>query len=390
MGGKRRVAIAIELEQPFAHHTQVFAGALRYAEEHDWECVIDEFPAYKSNQRPARFRDYDGVIARADPRMAARLRRKRIPLVNTWFSSPVKNVPGVYLDLAEVGRLAVRHLVDRAYRQIIMFGSTATRDERVVAEAVAEASAEAGVRVHFFDHPVVKIANPESWLQQERAICRSLEDVEPPVGIFGVPSSAVRYVANLCLGLGWHVPGDVALLCAMGTPGHVDLPRPSLSSIDMKWDLVGYEAAALLDRLLDGQPPPKGPILIPPSGVVARESTDHIAVEDNLVAAELEHICSHMRERLTVEDIATKLKVSPRLLQCRFAEALERPVSVEIRRLRMEAAKRLLMDKQRRTGDIAEEVGFRLATRMNEVFQRELGMTPGTYRKQVLGERAKR
>lgn len=380
MARKRRVAIAIELEQPFAHHTQVFAGTQQYADEHDWECVIDEFPAYKSHQRPAIFRDYDGVVARADRRMADRLQRKGIPLVNTWFSTPVKHVPGVYLDLAEVGRLGVRHLVDRGFRQIVAFGSTATLDARVLAEALGVAAAEAGATVQFFDHPGVDIGNPELWLQQERATCRSLENVEPPVGIFCVSSSAVRYVANLCLGLGWSVPGDAALLCVMGTPGHIDLPRPALSSIDMKWDHVGYEAAALLDRLMDGQPPPKQPILVPPAGVVARESTDYFAVEDDVVVAALKFISSHLGQRLTVEGIAAKLSISPRSLQSHFDAALQRSVSGEIRRLRLEAAKRMLADKNQQIGKIAEHVGFRSATRMNEVFQRELGLSPRAYR----------
>jgi len=390
MATKRRVAIAIELEQPFAHHTQVFAGTQRYAEEHGWQCVIDEFPAYKSSQRPERFRDYDGVVARADPRMAARLRRKGIPLVNTWFSSPVKNVAGVYLDFAEVGRLAVRHLVDRGFRQIIAFGSTANRDTRVLAEAVAAATDEAGAAAQFFDHPGLNIADPEIWLQQERAICRSLENVEPPVGIFCLSSSALRYVANLCLGLGWRVPGDAALLCLLGTPGHVDLPRPALSSIELNWGVVGYQAAALLDRLMNGETPPQQPILIPPAGVVARESTDYFAVEDRVVAAALQYISRHLGERLTVEGIAAELSISPRTLQSHFDVALQRSVSGEIRRLRLEAAKRMLLDKDRRVGEIAEHLGFRSATRMNEVFQRELGLSPRAYRTKNLGKRAAR
>jgi len=73
---------------------------------------------------------------------------------------------------------------------------------------------------------------------------------------------------------------------------------------------------------------------------------------------------------------------------CNFGSreaALVRSLSEEIRRLRLEAAKRMLREGDRPIAEIALQAGFSNAIRLNEVFRRELKTTPGAYRQQVLG-----
>jgi len=61
---------------------------------------------------------------------------------------------------------------------------------------------------------------------------------------------------------------------------------------------------------------------------------------------------------------------------------LDRPIATEIRRVRIERAKRELTQSNRSLAEIARDVGFGEAMRMYEVFRRELGTTPSDYRKQ--------
>jgi len=49
---------------------------------------------------------------------------------------------------------------------------------------------------------------------------------------------------------------------------------------------------------MDGKKPPSNPILLPPQGLVVRESTDFFAVEDELVAAALEFISKNSHHRM--------------------------------------------------------------------------------------------
>ena len=59
----------------------------------------------------------------------------------------------------------------------------------------------------------------------------------------------------------------------------------------------------------------------------------------------------------------------------------DRPIGAEIQRVRIERAKRELVQSKRPIHEIAHDVGFGRAMRMYEVFRRELGVTPREYRK---------
>lgn len=190
----------------------------------------------------------------------------------------------------------------------------------------------------------------------------------------------------MCHACGWRVPEDVAIIAGMNEETYCEHPRPSLSSVEIGYERIGYEAARLLDRMMDARgrrkPPEPKHSLIPPDGPVLRESTDFFAVADELVTAALEFIATHSHLSITPDDVARSVKTETRTLQRRFRKHLKRTMVSEIRRVRIERAKRELARSKRPLAEIAREVGFGEAMRMYEVFRCELGVTPSDYRKQ--------
>ncbi len=69
-----------------------------------------------------------------------------------------------------------------------------------------------------------------------------------------------------------------------------------------------------------------------------------------------------------------------RTLQNYFRKYLVRPIAAEIRRVRIERAKRELASGKRTLKEIAHDVGFSSSMRMYDVFCREVGMSPSEYR----------
>jgi transcriptional regulator GlxA family with amidase domain len=116
--------------------------------------------------------------------------------------------------------------------------------------------------------------------------------------------------------------------------------------------------------------------------VVVRESTDFFAVDDALVAAALEFIAAQSHLPIKMDDVARAVATEPRTLQRRFQKYLNRPIATEIRRVRIERAKRELVQTDRSITSISRDVGFGPPMRMYEVFCRELGVTPTQYRRQ--------
>ncbi len=388
MAPRRRIAIALNLEEVVPYHHDVFAGTQRYAAEHaQWECVIDEHPFRKELSGIEPYRKYDGVIARATPTLTRRLKRLGVPLVNTWFQQARPGLPGVYSDFAQMGRLAAEHLLERGFRNLSYLLVPEEKGSESLGEAFVQCIQEEGGHCLVHECPSGFYADPAYWTFLVKRLSHWLDQLSRPMALFiNVPLLA-RIAISLCRNRGWQVPQDLAIMCEIDIQQVVGCTAPQISAIDVNYERVGYEAAALLDRLMDGEPPPTKPILIPPKGVIARESTDYFAVEDEVVAEALRYIASRLRRPLTVEQISEEIAVSPRTLQRRFEAALGRPVSAEIRRLRLEKAKRMLGEPDRQIQEIARQTGFGTHHQMNHVFQRELSTSPSAYRKKILGER---
>jgi LacI family transcriptional regulator len=203
-----------------------------------------------------------------------------------------------------------------------------------------------------------------------------------PIGVFIDAEGTGRTITQMCHHRGWRVPQDVAIIAGYNEETLCEHPKPSLSSVDIGDERVGYEAAQLLDRLMSGQPPPKEPILVRPIGIVARESTDFLAVEDDLVCEALRFISAHSHRAIGVDEIAAAAATSRPTLERRFRKFLGRPIAAEIRRLRIERAKRELTSTDAPIRRIAQKTGFVDSTQFGRVFRREVGLSPSAYRRQ--------
>ncbi len=257
-----------------------------------------------------------------------------------------------------------------------------------IGQAYATCVAEEGHKCEIYGHESGSYDNRKYWSVLTNFLDAVLDSQAPPTAVFCLIPWVARLLIARCNNRGWRVPQDMALVSLDNLKSVVELP-PQITCVDSQYDRIGYEAAALLDRLMNGEPSPLAPMLVPPKGMIARESTDFFAVEDEVVAHALHYISKHLDESLSIDLIARKVAVSPRSLQRRFDSVLGRPVSDEIRRLRFALAKRLLGEKDLQIGHIARVTGFNSPVTMNQVFQRELGMSPRAYRKKLMGDRAR-
>lgn len=391
MSSRKNIAIALRIDEPYPNHQSVFEGIQRYAREHpEWTCLIDEHPGYSPRLRGANYAKYDGVIARADDEMQRRLKRMGIPLVNTHYQHNNPGVPGVYTDPTAVGGLAAEHLIDRGFRKLVMMIDGRHRHSNAIVEAFQKRALEEGIS----DCVLVKMAEESYeqrsyWVDLEKLLAEKLETFERPVGVFVETAPHARLLVQTGIARGWHVPHDLAVLCHQNLKAVVDV-SPQITSIQWNFEMVGYKAAELLDQLMSGVDVQEESIFIPPIGIQGRASTDYFAVEDEIVSEALQFISSRLNQKLRIEDIAYELAVSPTLLKNRFVASLGRGVGQEIRRLRLEVAKRMLADSHHQISDVAKASGFTNTDVLGQVFRRELGMTPSAYRKKVLGEKTER
>lgn len=376
------IAVAFRMNMPYPYIHEVFAGVQRYAREvGTWKCVIDEQPAKSIQSDLPLRRQYDGVIARSSLPMQQALATAGLPLVNTMYLTSGPTVPGVYVDTDAAGRLAAEHLIERGFRRLAFMGIDNVPQGQAIGRAFAQVAEEHG-RACMVDafHPGSH-ENPDYWSAASNHLEPFLDKLTPPVGVLTIFPWLARLCVTLCENRGWHIPQDVAMICVDNVKTVLELP-PQITCIDLNYDQVGYEAGALLSRLLTVTESGAPQITVPPKGIITRESTDHYAVEDETVARALRFISENLKGKLSVEHVARHVALSPRSLQRRFDAALGRPISDEIRRLRLEMAKRLLRDGHLQIAQVADAAGFSSYIVMNRIFNRELGMSPTDYRDQ--------
>lgn len=131
-----------------------------------------------------------------------------------------------------------------------------------------------------------------------------------------------------------------------------------------------------------GHAPPSHPILIPPTGVTPRQSSDILAFKDPLLRNAIRFIRDHAHEPIQVQDILSHAPLSRRMLEIRFREELGRSPASEIRRVRLDRAKRLLMETDLTLPRVAEACGFAEPSSLARTFRKVFGMSPTSYRHQ--------
>lgn len=381
----RRVAIMLDLDWPHKRHAGIFTGTQHYAQENGWESIIDEYVDDTLSKHSAQAAPYDGIIARVSKKLSLVATRLSVPLVNVWFSSPVsKRVPGVFPDYAASGRLRAEHLLARGFRHFASLVASGDRAQELEMKTFLQTLDAAGYNCAIGSNPLISRSTftLKEWRKSERTIDAWMDTWETPIGVNIGSDSYGRIVAQKCRNRHWRVPEDVAIIAGSNEEMICENPRPALTSVEMGFERIGYEAARLLERMMDGDAPPTEPILLPAQGIVARESTDFFAVDDQLIASALAFIASKVHLQIGADDVALAVKTGTRTLQRHFQKHLNRPIATEIRRIRIERAKRELTQSNRSLADISRAVGFGEAMRMCEVFRRELGVTPSQYRRQ--------
>ena len=383
MAKRRRVALMLELDWPFKRHHDVFAGTQQYAQEKGhWECIVDA-QAQETLAGPRRAKAaYDGIIARVTAPLAEAARRVGVPMVNVWSSSPVLDVPLVLPDFAAAGRMAAEHLIGRGFHHFAFLGFTRQRSNKIARQAFEAAVTEAGFSCSSLSVPPGYADHSAHWGKFNDHLDEWIASWPRPVGVHVTYDLLCRYLACACARSGVKIPTEAALVGTHNEPLICAHPEPTLTSIELGYQRVGYRAAELLDQMMDGMPAPTEPILIEPAALLPRQSTDALVVDDPLVALALRFASEHGHERIRVSDVAAAAHVTRRTLERRFRAVLGRSIRDEIVRLRIERAKRLLAQSRTPIKRLASEAGFRDDMQMCTEFKKLEGITPSQYRRQ--------
>lgn len=377
----RRVALI--MGQDIGYCRDVLRGIQAFATGHESWIFHDAAPDLRILQ-PLKEWKPQGIIAHLfQEELAEELRALGKPLVNTTSTLADLELPLVEIDHHAVGRMGAEHFLQGGFRNFGYFGSRTAGFSIGREQGFCRRLQEAGYSCSScYAEYMPRPDAGGSWVDIDKRVHRWITALPKPVGILASNDVPARTLAEVCRQLDLNVPTDVAILGVDNDDVETGLAYPPLSSIALPSERVGFEAAALLSRLMAGQEPPSEPLFLPPQGVVVRQSSDVVAVSDPELSAILNFIRRHGTEPIGVEDVTAQVGASRRKLERKFRAAMHRTIHDEIRRVRIERAKRLLSTTDLAMPAIANRSGFDSARRLATVFRKQTGTTPTAYRRQ--------
>lgn len=325
----------------------------------------------------------DGVIAPLHTTAELRLARSlKVPVVNISGALRKSSLPRVTYDNAAIGRFAAEHLLQTGARHFAYYGLRGFWFSHERKRGFMASIHEAGGQVSVLDTQP-GYASFHTWDYWAQPLEQWLKKLHLPVGLMAVHDLRASLVVTSCLRLGLRVPDDVAVIGVDNEEIACRFCPVPLSSVARNERQTGYEAAALLYRLMTGEPSLVGDILVPPDRVVKRRSTDLATVENQQLAEVIQYIREHLGEEFGVKGLMRVTPNSRRWLERQFHETFRCSPSEYILRLRVERAKELLTDgKDIAIGRIARECGFSGSRQFAAIFRRLVGTTPTAYRRQ--------
>jgi len=382
--------VALLIESSRGYGCGLLVGIAKYIRDHEpW--IVSRREHKLEDEIPEWFKTWkgDGVITRLDnPKLPALLKRMGVPVV--YLRTPWKNVeaPSVLLDDRVVVRMAFEHLRERGFRHFAFCGLNGADYSDVRRAEFVQLVNEAGFRCHVFkserrmDFNTVVGYENFGLLHEDEEVQRWLKNLPKPVGIMVCNDLRGEKVLMACRAAGIVVPDEVAVVGVDNDEVLCDFSQPPLSSVVPNTQRIGYEAAALLDRMMAGKPVPSETIYIEPTGVVMRRSTEVSAIDDHQIAVAARFIREHACEGVTVQEAAKAAGLSDRTMERRFVKVLGRSPKEEVLRVRLNRAKQLLAETDFSLAAIGEKIGLEHTEYLSRIFKKKIGVTPGQFRAQ--------
>jgi LacI family transcriptional regulator len=361
---------------------------MRYAQQvSHWKFIIDPFFYATPIPNKLMFCGSDGAIIYSSitPTIES-LPDWNMPVVSVAALSTETNIPRVIPDHVAIGRIAAEHFLERGFRHFAYWHGKQGHAASLRGKGFRERLTGQNTNFSYSELDgvdILEVKDVRAWEQHLARLEEWLKSLPKPVGILTVNDVCCRHLAMACEGADLRVPEDVALIGVDNEKLICELYDPSMSSVNPNWAEVGYQAAVLLDRIMNGEQPLQSSILIPPLEVVSRQSTNTLVVHDPVVAKAIEFIRNNSAPSVTVGHILGHVGLPLRSLENRFRASIGHGPVSEIRRIRIECAKKLLTDTYLPIAQVAERSGFPNAQSLYIVFRREVGLPPLRYRKQM-------
>lgn len=385
-----KIMILIESSRAFGRN--LLKGISRYAKLHGPWDIYRVPPFYRDpfgkDTALAMIDDWgaDGLILRTNHGFKDKV-PKHIPTITS--SDSEEFIPGcghIFGDHEGIGTMGAEHLMQLGFKNFAFCGFDDMFWSRLRRKGFSNCLNSNGYTAHIYRQPPL----PPSllWEKEHQYLVKWLKTLPLPIGLMACADERSEQVLQACKAANLKVPHEVAIVGADDDKMICDFCYPTLSSIAFNTEQVGFEAAGLLERMIKSNPShEEKEVIIKPTYVSVRQSTDVLAIEDVAVAKALNFIKNNSHRALCVDMVAEAVCISRRKLERKFQNALKLSVHKQIVRNRTQKVEQLLIETDFTLSQIAAKLDFTNHQQIDRYFKQYKGITPSEFRKQALNEK---
>jgi LacI family transcriptional regulator len=358
-------------------------GIERYAQAHGWDLSQD---LVREKVIPWGW-EGDGILAwlGAGDDLASFVLQAGKPTVDFSYRRPQLPFAHVLEDHAAAGRLVAEHFLARGFRSLVYYSDAPNWVYEERGQGFVDMLAQAGRKCTWlrWHRSPARRTGRDAWRRKREWLAEKMERANKPVAVFAAADGHAMDLLEACNSAGLKVPDEVAIVGAGDTLLAPDAMRIPISSVDTGIETLGFMGAELLDRLMGGAAVPKEPVRLPPVALMARKSSDAMAVPHDKVARCLRFIWDNCQKPIGVDDLVKVAAMSRRGLHQAFVEHVGRPPGAELQRVRIERSKRLLAASDDKLETVAGLCGYRRVNSFWLAFKHATGVSPQQYRQRV-------
>ena len=298
------------------------------------------------------------------------------------FKERFVDIPNITGGYFEAGKLGAEYFIQKGFKNFAFYGFKNIVWSRERSEGFENHLATQGFPVYYFDHD--QTPSRELWHYKPSALSNWLQGLPKPIAIMACDDERGQHITEACKHAKIQIPEEIAVLGVDNDIMTCNLSDPPLSSIDLDTEKGGYEAARLMDKMISKQIAQHYDIIVMPTQVITRQSTDIASANDKYIAKALKFIHQNIDNRINVIDVIKQVPLSRRALEKRFQETTGTGVYNYIYNLQIQKFAQRLLETDKTIFEIAIESGFDNSKNISRQFKQVKGCTPIEYRKKHL------
>ncbi len=378
---RKRVAVLIESTRTYAR--ELIRGIGQYNREHQ-EWIIEYVPRGLDDPPPLWLKNWkgDGILARInDNHLLETILELKLPTIDLRRNIITPSIPNIGPNDQEVVKLLYQHFREHGFFSFGYFGyhfyTNRSMDYRFSCFQQLMEKEDLKYTSLFLgtDTKLSKLNN-----HQLTRLRKWIDNLPERTAIITCNDDTAFHLLQACRAVGIKVPQQIAVAGIGNDECLCTLGYPTLTSVDLDPQRIGYQAADLLSRMMNEHYVPEQSIMMPPRGVVVRESTDIIATADQKLSDALQFIRENACRGITPGEVLKHVHLSRMALEIRFKSVLNQTIHEVIIQVRLRHVCELLATTDMTYRQIATETGFNYPEYLMRLFRQNMGITLKEYR----------